>query len=555
VTEREQHFDAVVIGAGACGAITAWQLAAAGHKVLMLEAGPQTADRTQIVGAYAADVKHGSPYKQPNADVFAPTEDTMPGGYYVVGGPRRFKSSYVRRVGGSTWHFLGNTPRFLPADFELHSRYGVAVDWPLRYGDLETHYCTAERYLGVSGDHAEWNDPELGRRSSPFPMSKIWESYSDRLVKSRLGSLVLDGVSIRLRATPQARNSRPYDDRPACAGNSTCVPVCPIQAKYDATVHVKKALLSGAKLRDRSVVERLELDQAASTVGRVHYLTWDGQHHSARGRIVVLAAHAIESARLLLLSGIGNASDQVGRNLMDHLQGAVVALAPENVYPFRGPPTTSGIDVFRDGPFRAEHGAFRLSLGNDGWGRSDRIEDRLKAMIEDQQLLGRALRERVEERFTRLIRFSYSTEMRPLPENRVELADSTDGLGLPRPKISFAIEDYSRDAFAHAKRICAAIFTALDASEIQPLLPNDDGAAEPDRFLGAGHISGTCRMGNDPSSSVVDSWCRSHEHPNLFIVGSSVFPTEGTANPTLTAVALTVRSRTVMERTVAAVPS
>ena len=545
----------MVIGAGVCGAITGWRLAKAGRKVLLLEAGPQTADRTQLVGAYAADVKHGSPYKDIGADIFAPTEDTAPDGYYVAAGPRRFKSSYVRRVGGSTWHFLGNTPRFLPADFELHRRYGVAVDWPLRYGDLETHYCTAERYLGVSGDHAEWDDPDLGPRSTPFPMSKIWESYSDRLVKRRLGSLTVEDRPIRLRTTPQARNSRPYDDRPACAGNSTCVPVCPIQAKYDATVHVKKALSSGAELRERSVVERLELTAGNSSVGRVHYLTWDGRRHSVRGRIVVLAAHAIESARILLQSGIGNTSDQVGRNLMDHLQGAVVALAPEPVYPFRGPPTTSGIDAFRDGAFRSEHGAFRLSLGNDGWGRSDRIEDRLKAMIEEQRLHGGSLRDAVEQRFTRMVRFSYSTEMRPESDNRVELADATDGLGLPRPKISFAIDDYSRGAFAHAKRVCTTIFGALDAREIQPLLPDDDGAPEADRFLGAGHISGTCRMGADPASSVVDSFCRSHEYPNLFIIGSSVFPTEGTANPTLTAVALTIRSLATIEESLMGAPS
>ena len=109
----------------------------------------------------------------------------------------------------------------------------------------------------------------------------------------------------------------------------------------------------------------------------VRYRTRDGAEHMAQGRIFVLAAHAIESARLLLMSacerapdGVANSSDQVGRNLMDHLQGAASARTPFPVYPFRGPPTTSGIDALRDGAFRREHAAFRMSLGNDGWGRS-----------------------------------------------------------------------------------------------------------------------------------------------------------------------------------------
>src|SRR5205085_6415183 len=141
----------------------------------------------------------------------------------------------------------------------------------------------------------------------------------------------------------------------------------------DATVHVKKAVAEGALLHAESVVERIELDDTSTSVNRVHYRSWDGEHHAVRGRVVVLAAHAIESPRILLLSGLANGSDQVGRNLMDHLQGAIAALAPQPLYQFRGPPTTSGIDAFRDGDFRKTDGAFRLSLGNDGWGRSEPI--------------------------------------------------------------------------------------------------------------------------------------------------------------------------------------
>jgi glucose dehydrogenase len=554
MSPSEPTYDAVVIGSGVCGALVAWQLALSGRSVLILEAGMATPDRSVLVGNLAASPGRalGATYSDPNNNVFAPTQDTSPD-YYVFATPLHYKSTYARRVGGSTWHFLGNMPRFLPADFKLRTKYGVGADWPLTYDDLETHYSDAEHAIGVSGDHDLWNHKRWGPRSRPFPMSKIWESYSDRVLKSRLGDgFTIDNAEVRLMSTPQARNSRPFDGRPACAGNSSCVPLCPIQAKYDATVHVKKAKAAGAHLRDRSVVSRIEVDSTNTTIRRVHYHSWDQTEHTVRGRIVVLAAHAIESSRILLFSGLANSSDQVGRNLMDHLQGTVVAFAPEPIYPFRGPPTTSGVDAFRDGPFRRDHGAFRLSLGNDGWGRAEGVDQGLANLIDQERLHGEALRERVVSHFQSLVRFSYSTEMLPKPDNRIELDDggATDAFGIPRPKFSFSIDDYSRNAFTKAQDVCKKIFTALGATgaEYKPP-PQEPGVPDSDLYASAGHISGTCRMGDDPKTSVVDKDCRSHDHRNLFIVGSSVFPTEGTANPTLTAAAVSMRSVRAMKDT------
>ncbi|WP_165226243.1 GMC family oxidoreductase [Aquisphaera insulae] len=536
--------DVVVIGAGVCGAIAAWRLARAGARVLMLEAGPADSDRTAMVGRFAAALPRqtGSPYADPDVERFAPTEDnhagTSDGAYYDQRGTVRFQSTYVRRAGGSTWHFLGNMPRFLPADFELHDRYRVGRNWPIRYADLEEDYCTAEEWIGVAGDHDEWNSPELGHRSRPFPMSRIWPSYGDRVVAERLIGLRIDGKPVRLMSTPQARNARTYDGRPACAGNSICVPICPIQAKYDATVHVAKAIKAGAELRDRAVVTRIDRVDGSAEVGEVHYLRWDGrtvQPGSARGRLVVMAAHTIESAKILLLSGLATTSGEVGRNLMDHLQGSVFCYAPQPVYPFRGPPTTSGIDRFRDGTFRRRHAAFRLSLGNDGWGRNAPPDERLLDLVRDRKLHGRGLRDEVRNMFTRMIRFSFSTEMLPDSANRVELSSKRDVLEIPRPALTFALSPYNRAAFDAARKVCKRIFRHIGGTGID-FLPKGDV------FSGAGHIIGTCRMGADPSDSVVDSYGRCHDHPNLFVLGSAVFPTSGTANPTLTAAALTVRS-------------
>jgi choline dehydrogenase-like flavoprotein len=539
----QSEADAVIIGSGVCGAITAWQLACQGKRVLLLEAGTSHVDRSHLVDLFAGSVDQGlgSPYHDRRNDRFAPAPDTYEkhdGPYYVFGGPRTFQSTYVRRVGGTTWHFLGNTPRFVPNDFRLESRYGQGVDWPLGYDDLEPHYCRAEEWLGVSGDHEAWNVDALGRRSRPFPNREIWASYSDRLIAARIGDLSVEHTQVVLRTTPQARNSRPYDGRPACAGNSSCVPLCPIGAKYDGAVHVAKATKAGARLIAEAVVTKVAPTAEGVVVSYRHY---DGSEHAAHARIAVIAANAIETPRLLLMSGLCRSSGQVGRNLMDHLQGTVAASAPEPVFPYRGPPTTSGIDAFRDGSFRSESGAFRLSLGNDGWGRGDHPTDRLRSLL-DRGLVGTALRNELERQTVRLIRFSYSTEMLPRGENRVELAQEVDALGLPRPKLFFSIDDYSRAAFKHAQEVCREIFDAAGCEDIHVLPVGIDGVGKKDQFLGAGHISGTCRMGADPATSVVDAYCRAHDHERLYILGSSVFPTEGTANPTLTAVALLSRA-------------
>ena len=371
-------------------------------------------------------------------------------------------------------------------------------------------------------------------------MSKVWQSYSDQQVRPFIEALSVDGTQLKVMSTPQARNSTAYDGRPACAGNSTCVPICPIQAKYDATVHVKKATDAGAVLRTQAVVTRIVLADNHQTVDGVQYQDWNGTTHMVRSRVVVLAAHSVESAKLLLHSRIANSSDQVGRNLMDHPQGAGGCLSPEPLYPFRGPPTTSGIDVFRDGDFRSRRAAFRMSLGNDGLGRMQTPGNTLDNFI-DNGLFGVPLREAMRDNLTRQFRISFSTELLPDAANRVTLSSEVDDLGIPKPRLSFRIPDYTTAAFVFARRVIGEIFTAMNGSAVRF---SPDGVATFDGrdFSGAGHVMGTCRMGADPNTSVVDSRGRSHDHGNLFIVGASVFPTCGTANPTLTALALTLRT-------------
>jgi choline dehydrogenase-like flavoprotein len=349
-----------------------------------------------------------------------------------------------------------------------------------------------------------------------------------------LRDVEIEGHKLEVLSTPSARNSQGYDGRPPCAGNASCVPICPIGAKYDASVHVKKALANHAELREKSVALRLEPDSAGN-VHVVHYKRWDGTEGQVSGRIVVVAANAIESAKLLLLSGVANSSDQVGRNLMDHLQKAVLGTAKDPLFPFRGPPSTSGIETFRDGEFRKTRGAYRMSVGNDGWGRLGAPQSDAARLVQTESLFGKELRERLFHDVSRQVRMSCSVEVLPDPANRVTLSDQKDSFDVPRPRLSFATNDYTRGAFGPALDTMFAVFRAMNA-----VVTNAD--RNPLNYSGAGHVMGTCRMGFDAKTAVVDGDCRSFDHRNLYVIGASTFPTCGTANPTMTIAALALRA-------------
>lgn len=323
--------------------------------------------------------------------------------------------------------------RFVPNDFRLYSTYGPGansqirpdMDWPkdITYEALEPYYVEAERELGVSGDAVEWSDPStnvfgktleqhFGKRSQPYPMPPIAFSYGDTQMRTELNKLPieLEGqlVPVRVFHTPQARTSRVYrphedfDERPACEGNSNCIPLCPIGAKYDATVHLRQAIRNGVRLQQASVVIRLESDPTnPKLVTRVVYKRWDTAdkdvEHVATAKVVVLAANAIETPKLLLLSKLPNLSGQVGHNLMDHIQSDITLLFPRPLYPFRGPQSLASIEIFRDGPFRSKHSAIRMTVGNDGAGRAPgrSVSEVLNKLL-SQNTFGEAFRHGVE---------------------------------------------------------------------------------------------------------------------------------------------------------------
>jgi choline dehydrogenase-like flavoprotein len=531
--------DVIIVGSGIAGTLLAAKLTEAGVKVAILEAGA-TVDRANAVDAYwqAAIKVPECPYPAV-PEAMHPVSDNLDF-WYRQSGPDKFASTYLKVVGGTTWHWLGTCLRLVPNDFRLKTAYGQAVDWPVSYDELEPFYGQAETAIGVSGDSGE----ALGSpRSTPYPMPVIAPTYLDKAFGE-----ALKGTAYELRATPQGRNSVERDERMACCGNASCIPVCPVQAKYDATVHLDRAVAAGAALHDKTTAVALDV-AADRTIAAVRFKRWDGSEGLATAKVFVIAAHAIEGPRLLLASrnetlpnGVANSSDQVGRNLMDHPIQLSWALAPAPLYPYRGPLSTSGIENLRDGTFRRERGAFRIEIGNDGWSWPTGAPITTASELAKQGLRGKALDAALRDQASRHIRLASLVEQLPEPDNRVTLdANERDMYGVPLPRITYRLDDYVKAGFAASVAAHDDIFARLGATQIKH---------SPDA-QGAGHIIGTARMGDDPKSSVVDKDLRSHDHRNLFVLGSAVFPTSATANPTLTIAALSLRAVATVKATLA----
>ena len=225
-----------------------------------------------------------------------------------------------------------------------------------------------------------------------YPMPRIPPSLLDQRIGDALAKLTDDETKflemdkpvteVKVRSLPAARNSQPYRNRRACAGNTNCIPICPIQAKYDPTITLNEATDRGAILIDHAVASEIIVeDGRVSQINFIRYKDEAGPKTGegcVKAKIYVIAANAIETPRLLLMSknqgrtgkGVANSSDMVGRHLMDHPYYVAWALLPPTakpVFPYRGPLITSGIGDLCDGPFRAKRAAFRVDIGNEGW--------------------------------------------------------------------------------------------------------------------------------------------------------------------------------------------
>jgi len=248
------------------------------------------------------------------------------------------------------------------------------------------------------------------------------------------------------------------------------------------------------------------------------------------------------SATDKLPNGLANSSDQVGRNLMDHPTQLSYALANDPMGPYRSPLSTAGIEMLRDVPERKERSAFRIELGNDGWSWPGKDPVSWSQSLIEQGVWGTDLYKQISALNLRAVRMAALCEQLPDPESRVTLSDQRDAIGLPRPRLNFIIDDYAKSGLQAAREQFTAIYEALGTSQVTHV---------PD-IQGAGHVMGTVRMGSDKGSSVTDSYGHTWDHPNLWLAGSGLFPTSGTANPTLTIAALALRAVPEIEKALAA---
>jgi choline dehydrogenase-like flavoprotein len=341
-----------------------------------------------------------------------------------------------------------------------------------------------------------------------------------------------------------------------CQGNSSCAPICPVQAKYSALKTLDAAVREGrgnVEVRPQSVASKLRIDPLSRRITGVEYKRYavrgqaDHVVEVAEGKVIVLAANAIENSVLALASGIVDRSGQLGHNLMDHPYLATVGLAPEPVYPFRGPIETCGIETLRDGRFREKHASFRISLSNWAWPGEP---SRSVAALLGQQQIGKQLRGKLRDKLTRMVRLGFFIEQLPDAGNRVTIDHNhTDILGNYLPVLTYSYNDYSLDGAIAALTKVWPTFTASSGVEDQTDFTTVLGGFQAVshrgfkfNLTGPGHLVGTHRMGPDKNSSVVDSHSRSWFHPNLFMVGPGSMVTIGTSNPTLTAAALSLRA-------------
>jgi choline dehydrogenase-like flavoprotein len=467
-------------------------------------------------------------------------------------------------VGGGTIHWDAKVPRFWRQDFKGLSLYGSVpdanvADWPLTYEDLAPYYDEVERRLGVQGDRDRMPPRTLEQapRDRQFPMPPNPPMYGGKLLAEGARRLGYQAYPF-----PMAVNSRTYAGRPRCNSCGYCSGFgCPINARGGGAVSfLHDALLAGAELRPRCFVYRVDLSRDGKRAIGVSYLDPEGRRRSERADIVILAASAIETARLLLLSrtsrhpsGVGNRSDQLGRNLMFHFFTLAFAIFGEDVHAWKGPSTTFTIDDFV-GPVRTDAarsaGLPYLKGGICEVGGTLLLFDEIGVYAAPPGSWGRVHKDLIRTGLIRehLAGLSMVGEDMPQLANRVDLDPRLrDVYGFPIPRITRSAHRFEQVASEFfgpkLQALCQAAPGALTSAYL-PVGTGTELTGQGGPFAGpaaTAHVMGTARMGDDPDKSVADAFGRVHEVEGLYLADGSVFVSSGGFNPTLTIMALSLR--------------
>ncbi len=500
--DDDDEVDLVIVGCGAGGGVLLQRLARAGWKVVALDAGPFWDPDTDWVSDEAGS--HHLYWTEPRVIT---GDNPVPLGSNNSG----------RGVGGSMVHFAGYTPRFHPSDFSTHTVDGVGADWPIGYSDLRRYYQLMEEELPVAGQDWPWGDPHRYPQS-PHPIGGnglIFVRGAERL-----------GIDVRVG--PVAITNGRFGHRDHCIYRGFCLQGCKVNAKASPLItHVPDALAHGAEVRPDSMVSRIAVDEEGRACG-VHYLR-GGVEHLQRARMVAVAGYSIETPRLLLNSassrfpdGLCNDFDQVGRYLM--VQGApqTAGRYAEEVRAYKAPPPEVSTEEFYEtDPTKPYKRGYSIQCVSP-------LPITFAEHVTAQGHWGAPLREYMRD-YIHWANFGALCEFLPLPDNRVTLSDEKDRHGLPVAQFSYSQCDNDRALLKAAQDVMEEIHRAAGAQEVITI----------QRFA---HLVGGARMGADERSGVVDAEQRAFAVPNLLITDGSTLPTQGSANPALTIMALSART-------------
>jgi choline dehydrogenase-like flavoprotein len=531
--------DVVVVGSGASGAVAARRLAEEGFSVVCLEQGERV-DTSTFWGARPEwELVCG---KQLNYD---PNVRQLPSDYPVNNSDAEVTPLMFSAVGGSTVLYGGHWLRFLPSDFRVRSMDGVADDWPITYEDLQPYYERMDVEMGISGlgddpAYPPGKPPPL----PPIPIGKL--GFTAARGMDKLGWHWWPGTN--------AIASRPYRLLGACARRGTCDTGCPEGAKASMNVTFwpiaeqnGARLITGARVRELHVNPSGLIDVAI-------YVDRSGREHEQPGRVFILAANGIGTARLLLLSsssrfprGLANSSGLVGKRLMMHPYAEVKGIFDEHLDSWLGPAGQNlySLQFYESDPRRGfVRGAKWAAMPTAG------------PLLNLASYSGKPLDEVFGERIHANIRarlghmFVWGIIAEDLPEdaNTVTLDPAlTDSDGIPAPKVSYRVsENTHRMLRFHVDRATEAML-ASGARETVVDYVRDAGW----------HLLGTARMGNDPQTSVVSAAGQSHDVPNLYIFDGSTFVTSSGLNPTATICAVALRNveQLIAQRRLQAIPT